>query len=386
MKRNILPRRFGVATLFVACACASSGGDDAEYDENGQVVQYTDVRIVGLDLGRGVDALGNITDKTGTFAPGDTVYAVVRTTGSSPLTTLAIRWKNARGDQLDGKNIIIRPSGDTSYLFRLNYPGELGPGQYSLDLRVNWAVRKDTSFVVSTSAPPGSVADVPHQSPLVAAQNGIEKKYAGVTGAVEDLLDRRASADQSPFEWRGIRAGMSWTKLDRISRPASQWACTPFFLSGVAVKRDIAMVHETFSAGQISGFVDTVGRRVLDVRYFQTWLKPGDSRRVAFEREMTALAAKWDALPGIVRHPATPEQGPYFAAWETPDSLWSARMYYYMDAPPSGLPNGFEIEEIRWGDRLEKQVTDSIKGLMRNPASEFYRTPNTACAALVPSR
>jgi hypothetical protein len=44
-----------------------------------------------------------------------------------------------------------------------------------------------------------------------------------------------------------------------------------------------------------------------------------------------------------------------FAAWETPDSVWSARMYYYMDAPPSGHPNGFEIEEIRWGDRLEKQ-------------------------------
>jgi hypothetical protein len=386
MKNNILPRRFAVASLFVACACASSCGDDTEYDENGQEVQYTDVRIVGLDLGRGVDALGNITDKTDTFAPGDTVYAVVRTTGSSPLTTLAIRWKNSSGDQLDGKNIIIRPSRDTSYLFTLNHPAALGPGQYSLDLRVNWFVRKEAGFAVSTSAPARSVAEVPRLSPLVVAQNGIEKKYDGVAAAEEDSLDPGASADQSPFEWRGIRAGMSWTKLDRISRPASQWACTPFMLSGVAVQRDIAIVHETFSAGHISGFVDTVGRRVLDVRYSQTWLKPGDARRVAFEREMTGLAAKWDALPGVIRHPATPEQGPYFAAWETRDSVWSARMYYYMDAPPSGHPNGFEIEEIRWGDRLEKEVTDSIKGLMRNPASEYYQTPNTACTALVPSR
>ena len=206
-----------------------------------------------------------------------------------------------------------------------------------------------------------------------------------VTRAGQDLLARGESADQSPFGWRDLRGGMSFAKLDRVTKPAAPWKCAPLFMSAVGLERDIALQSEDYGAGHLTVTVDTVGGRVIDMAYSVSWTPNDKSREVKFEHELTALALEWDRLPGVIRHPATSHPGPYFAAWETPDSLWRAKIFYYQDAHDAGRPSGFEIEETQWSHRMEARITDSMKGQLRNPESDYYRKPNTSCEALLKS-
>jgi hypothetical protein len=382
-----------IASLLVIAACA--GGDDEEYNENGQLVEKTDVRVVGVDLGRAVDVGEHITNETDVFAPGDTIYASVRTTGSSPKTILGVRWKNPEGDEIGGNNLLIRPTGDTSTLFAFRYMANRSTGPYTLDVRVNGKMVKTTRFVVSTTAEPRPVstladrplssAETPADRPthLAAIRLFARRNFARLTGAVASLFDR-APNEQSPFEWRGIRAGMRFSRLDRLSKPGTPWKCTPFLLSAVGIERYTAEDND-LGSGHATAMVDTVGQRVVDVQFGLTWKPAGTSGRVAFDHEMNALAAEWDKLPGVIRHPRKEQEGPSIAQWETADSLWRARMWYDQGPRTPVHPESFEIEEIHWNDTILARVTDSLKGQMRNPASEYYRTPNTACAAVLQS-
>jgi hypothetical protein len=92
-------------------------------------------------------------------------------------------------------------------------------------------------------------------------------------------------------------------------------------------------------------------------------------------------------MPGVIRHPRKEaDSGPSFAAWETPDSVWSAKIFYHT-SHGNTRPDGFEIEEIHWGQSLEAVIPDSIKGQMHNPESPYYQNqnPNGGCEALLKS-
>jgi hypothetical protein len=376
-------------TLIIASsmAIAACSGDDGEdYNEYGQPIKKTDVHVVGVDLGRAVDGAGHVTDGTDTFAPTDTVYASVRTKGSSESTVLGVRWKNPQGDEINGNNLVIRPSGDTSTLFTLRYP-VLDPGDYTVETRVNGGVVKTSSFTVSTTAEPHRAPpqQVVEDTQRRSVPTRLDKRpiLARARDLIASLFDR-ASGDQSPFEWRGLRAGMRFSRLDRLSKPASAWKCTPFMLSAVGLERSTATSGNDLGWGRLSAMVDTVGQRVVSVNFGVDWMPPDTAGRAEFHRELNALGDKWDKMPGVIRNPKRAPQGQSYARWLTPDSLWSATVWYDQgihDTAPRAT--SFEIEEIEWGQHLAARVTDSMKGQMRNPESEYHRTPNTACNALV---
>jgi hypothetical protein len=368
-----------MASLLIA-AC---GGD--EYTENGQLVEKTDVRVIGVDFGPAMDSLKRVIDEADAFLPNDTIYASVRTKGASPKTVLGVRWKNPSGDEISTNNIAIRPHGDTVTVFPLYHLVALDTGEYTLAMRVNGEVVKTANFTVTKGAERHHAlsreASQEVQTRVGAVRPIARKTFARLTDAVASLFDR-AHNEQSPFEWRGLRAGMSFSRLDRLSQPAAPWKCTPFMLSVVGLERGIALESEDFGAGRVIAMVDTVGGRVLDLNYSVSWIPNDNSRRLDFERELTTLAEEWDKMPGVKRQPRNEHEGPSFTAYQTPDSLWSAKIFYDQS---HGVvrPDGFEIEEIQWGDRLLASVTDSMKGQMRNPQSDYYRRGNTACAALL---
>jgi hypothetical protein len=388
-----------IAALLAVVAC--DGGDDEEYTDDGRLVEKTDVRVAGVDFGRAVDGAEHITDETDVFVPGDTIYASVRTTGSSPKTILGVRWRNPEGDDIASNNILIRPTGDTATLFTFLFSSGRGIGPYTLDVRVNGKVVKTARFTMSATAEPRAVSsgEVPAEQAAPPRDTPAErltrfaairlfagKTFARLTAAATNLFNREPG-DQSPFEWRGLRAGMSFSKLNRLTQPAAPWKCTPFFLSAVGLERDIALQSNDFGAGHIVAMVDTVGKRTFRVQYSVTWMPPDTSRKVAFEREMSALATKWDNMPGVIRHPRNTVPGPSSASWETPDSVWSAKVFYHQGTHGPARPDGFEIQEIHWGERLEASLTDSVKAQMHNPESAYYRNanPNGGCDALLQS-
>ena len=370
-----------LATCLAVTACDT--GD--EYTEDGQLVEKTDVRVTGVDIGRLVDSTQQTTDGADRFLPTDTIFASIRTKGASPQTVLGVRWLEPTGNFVNGDNRVIRPTGDTSTLFEFHHMTPMMTGRYTLQMRVNGKVVKTRNFVVATDAEPGSLAPK-------TVTRGLQPRFAGVKSfftntvarvtSLEWLRDFREPKDRSPFEWRGLRGGMSFTKLDRITNPGAPWKCTPFLLSSVGLERDIALQSRDFSAGHVHGIVDTVGKRVLNIGYFVSYMKPTDPQRVEFERELTLLADEWNHI-GVIRRQATQGQGPHLAEWVTPDSVWKASISYYGDKNGVSHPEGFEIEEIEFGDRLEKEIPDSIKGQLHNPESPYYHRPNLSCEALL---
>ena len=371
------------AALLMVAAC--DGGD--EYTEDGRLVEKTDVRVKGVDFGATVDSQGRLLDETDTFAPSDTIYASVRTKGSSPKTVLGVRWTKPNGDEFVMDNKVIRPAGDTATLFALHHLVDLDPGRYSMDMRVNGKVVKTAHVTVSKTAErhvvPAGEQSGAAKGRLAAIRPYVSKTFARLTAAATNLFEREPK-EQSPFEWRGLRAGMTFSRLDRVTRPASAWKCTPVLLSVVGLERGIAVESEDFSAGHVVAMVDTVGQRVVDVRYNVSWMPSDISGRVALEREMTALAAKWNAMPGVVYTPRNEHDGPSFASWRTADSVWKATIFY-SQSKGTVRPDGFEIEEIQWGERAIREVPDSVKGHYRNPESPVYQKPNAACEVLLNS-
>ena len=277
-----------IALLLVIAAC---GGD--EYTEDGQLVEKTNVRVVGVDLGRAVDSQGRVADGTDTFAPSDTVYASVRTKGSSPKTVLGVRWRNAIGDEINGNNILIRPTGDTSTLFTLRYP-HLDPGHYTLDTRVNGKVVKTASFTVSTTAEPRHApsreTSPERQTRFGAIRPFVRKTFAQLTAAAASLFDRVPN-DQSTAA-RDLPAAVSAVVRVQIcgSRGA---ACLD---SAVALGNTAGSVMRYFprgldSSGRVHSYWvmsrDTTGRpgtpaylgdqtgQVFEGRYDPRWEKTG---------------------------------------------------------------------------------------------------------------
>jgi hypothetical protein len=381
------PTTRGTLSIAIGALLVISACDGDEYTEDGQLVEKTNVRVVGVDFGQQVDSSNRLTDESDTFAPSDTIYASVRTKGSSPKTVLGVRWKNATGDEINMNNIVIRPSGDTSTLFALHHLVDLDTGQYSLDMRVNGKVVKTASFTVSKTAEPHRVSSrkttQERETSFGAVRPFLTKTFARLTGSVASLFDR-ASGDQSPFEWKGLRAGMRFSRLDRLSKPGTPWRCTPFLLSSVGLDRYTAAADNDLGGGRVIAMVDTVGQRVVSVNYSRVWTPPGTGRRVDFERDLTGLAAKWDSMPGVIRRVHTTPEGSFLAEWTTPDSVWTAKMSYHKGLhDPKAVPEDFEIEEINWFYHVEARMSDSLKGQTRNPESAFYRTPNMACAGLL---
>jgi hypothetical protein len=375
-----------ISALLVLAACDS--GD--EYNEDGRLIEKTNVRVAGVDIGRLVDSTTQSTDGADEFLPSDTVFAAVRTRGASPQTVLGVRWLDSTGSEVNGGNTVIRPTGDTSTLFSFHHMTPMATGQYTLQVRVNGGVVKTKKLVVRSDAEPRSLAPK-------TVTRGIQPRFAGVKSlfasavsrageVVESLRDRGNSGNQSAFEWRGLRGGMSFAKLDRISNPGTPWKCTPMILNAVGLERSIALESGKFSAGQLKAIVDARARRVVDIGYSTSSMKPDDPQRVELESEMSKLATKWDNMPGVIRRPTSPRHGPHFAEWVTPDTSWKASIFYYGDLQGVDRPTGFEIEQLGWGERMTAEVPDSIKGQLRNPASDYYRHPNAVCDALLKSR
>jgi hypothetical protein len=374
-----------VALSIVAC----DTGD--EYTEDGQLVEKTDVRVTGVDFGRAADAAGHITDEPDTFAPTDTIYAAIHTKGSSPQTILGVRWRNPSGEEIGAENKVIRPAGDTSTLFVQRYIANRGIGRFALDMRVNGKVVKTARFVVGGqlrnasgegAIPAAPSSHAPKSSGFVAT---LSRAFAttkatlrsGVKSAARRvaILTGRESKHQSPFEWKGMRAGMPFSELDQMSKPGSPWKRTPFIVSVVGLERSTAIENEELPAGGLRAIVDTSANRVFEVSYSPTWIPNDSTNRLVFERDMVALGNEWDKMPGVIRQQTGQTTGPYFFEWATPDSAWRARITYDGSVRRAGRPSSVTIEELHWDERLLDKLVDSLKGRPRDPNSNHSWRP-----------
>jgi len=88
--------------------------------------------VIDIDMGRHIDAEKKISDKTDDFAPKDTIFASVHTSGAASNKTLVGRWTFENGTVVDEKSEAISPTGDAYTEFHIVKPGGWPKGKYTI--------------------------------------------------------------------------------------------------------------------------------------------------------------------------------------------------------------------------------------------------------------
>ncbi len=89
-------------------------------------------KVSGIMIGSRVDSIGRVTEPTFQFAPKDTVYVSVGTSGNSGSTGLTAAWRYQSGEIVEQSTEQVRPGANTA--FSLAKPKGLKPGTYKVVL------------------------------------------------------------------------------------------------------------------------------------------------------------------------------------------------------------------------------------------------------------
>jgi hypothetical protein len=96
------------------------------------------LKVVALGIGKTLGPANKVVAEVDTFAPGDTVYAVVGTTGGSPGAKLAARWsyvaRSGAEKPVGDEAKTIAPTADASTEFHIVKPEGLTAGDYKIEI------------------------------------------------------------------------------------------------------------------------------------------------------------------------------------------------------------------------------------------------------------
>jgi hypothetical protein len=95
-------------------------------------VQRKDVRIIGLMIGTGIASNNKITNPTSKYHASDSIYALVRTSGTGPEATIKLECKDKAGNVVFEESKKITPQGEAAMVFTLTAANHFGPGEYHL--------------------------------------------------------------------------------------------------------------------------------------------------------------------------------------------------------------------------------------------------------------
>jgi hypothetical protein len=126
------------AAVLVALAGCGGGNNarDAQGTETGTAAAPADtapsknLEIAAVMIGKHVGDSGLITEPTFQFAPKDTVYISVSTTGKPASATLSTKWRFQTGEVLDSSSKAIQPKGEDATEFHYASPKDLRVGTY----------------------------------------------------------------------------------------------------------------------------------------------------------------------------------------------------------------------------------------------------------------
>ena len=89
-------------------------------------------KVSGVMIGSRVDSIGRVIEPTFQFAPTETVYVSVGTSGNTGSTSLTAAWRYQSGEILEQSTEQVRPGENTA--FSLAKPKGLKPGTYKVVL------------------------------------------------------------------------------------------------------------------------------------------------------------------------------------------------------------------------------------------------------------
>lgn len=149
---RILPL-LAAATVVVLGGCskanndqnASSAGSVADTTTKAPV--STAVHVADVALGKHIGADKKVTDATDTFAPKDSIYASVHTTGTNS-GKITAHWTFQDGQVVDDRSETISGKGDDYTEFHIAKPSGWPAGKYTLHVLVDGTEVQTKDFTV----------------------------------------------------------------------------------------------------------------------------------------------------------------------------------------------------------------------------------------------
>lgn len=141
------------AALFALAACAKKDADRTDTMASGGAIatptpQPASLQVADVKLGKRLDADKKVVGETDTFAPRDTVFASVHTTGSAIGTDIVARWTFEDGQVVDERTNRISPTGESYTEFHIAKPSGWPEGKYTLHVLVNGQEVQRKDFTV----------------------------------------------------------------------------------------------------------------------------------------------------------------------------------------------------------------------------------------------
>ena len=106
------------------------------------------VTVVSVDLGNAVDGSQKVAAPASQFAPKDTIYASVGTSGSASATTVGAKWTYQDGQTVNDSSTSISPTGPAFTAFHISKPDGLPAGHYKVDISLNGSLASSKEFDV----------------------------------------------------------------------------------------------------------------------------------------------------------------------------------------------------------------------------------------------
>ena len=95
------------------------------------------VSFSSLTLGNAVGADQKISMPATTFAPNDTIYAAVATTGAASNAAIVARWTYGDGQLVDEGSQSIAPTGPATTTFHVSKPDGWPVGKYKVEITID---------------------------------------------------------------------------------------------------------------------------------------------------------------------------------------------------------------------------------------------------------
>jgi hypothetical protein len=150
-RMRMIELRLGAAialgALLVAGACSKKNTSVDTQSAAGSVASMYTVGVSDVALGRHVDANKRVTVVTTEFAPKDSVFASVHSTGDRTMKVTA-RWTFQNGKVIAERSETVSPKGDAYTEFHIVKPRGLPAGQYTLHLLVDGNEVQTKDFTV----------------------------------------------------------------------------------------------------------------------------------------------------------------------------------------------------------------------------------------------
>lgn len=126
----------GLVVSMAACTKAPRGTVDSAAGVAASPTRGA-LSFVDVDMGRHVGDDRKVIDKTDDFAPTDTIFASVHTSGKATKEPLVGRWTFENGNTIAEEIDTVTTSGDAFSAFFIMKQGGLPKGKYTLHVLIN---------------------------------------------------------------------------------------------------------------------------------------------------------------------------------------------------------------------------------------------------------